>query len=52
MEGILRKDLVTNLDYGFLGLYQQKDNSYFVRGIMCLGSKSFEEFEAVLFSSV
>ena len=45
-------DLNTEVDYGMLGLYQsEKDSQYIIRGIVCLGSKSFEDFESSIHSN-
>ena len=53
IERILRKYLVTNTDYGIIGRYkQQKDNNFIIRGIICLGSKSFEDFESSCFKNM
>ena len=44
---------VTNLDYGIVGVYQhENDKNYIVRGVLCLGSKNFNDLKTDMESSV
>lgn len=47
------KYLKGNVDYGFLGVYQnEKDKLYQIRGMICLGSKPFEDLQKDFESSI
>jgi len=44
---------INSLDYGIVGVYQhENDKHYLVRGILCLGSKNFNELKNDMESSV
>lgn len=44
---------INSIDYGIVGVYQhENDKHYLVRGILCLGSKNFNELKNDMESSV
>jgi hypothetical protein len=44
---------ITSVDYGIVGVYQhENDKHYIVRGVLCLGSKNFNELKNDMESSV
>lgn len=44
---------INSVDYGIVGVYQhENDKHYLVRGILCLGSKNFNELKNDMESSV
>lgn len=44
---------VTNVDYGIVGVYQHENDKHFiVRGVLCLGSKNFNDLKSDMESSV